>query len=199
MEHKSVKEFSVKTISVCGFRGAMMALRLPFGLGERSTTNSDVVVDSVASGNDTPHQSIETTEFVCFHQKDYERAVNLVTAGDEHAKVLRGVVVWCEVNAPRYWWQEMATYRIGVECLSSESTMHIQGKNLSTDELVEMKENLREDTMQKRVLMLSYQTLRRIYYQRRNHRLPQWHTFCDWIVTLPFAEDLIIGKKKVEE
>ena len=54
-----------------------------------------------------------------------------------------------------------------------------------------MKSKLTEGTMQKRVWMLSYQTLRRIYFQRRNHRLPHWRKFCEWIKTLPFAEELI--------
>lgn len=36
-----------------------------------------------------------------------------------------------------------------------------------------------------------YATLRNIYFQRRNHRLPEWHDFCDWIKTLPYAEELI--------
>ena len=99
--------------------------------------------------------------------------------------------MWCEINAPRYWWQEMDTYRVGAERLSSESTMHIEGKGLSEEELIEMKENLTEGHMQKRVWMFSYQTLRRIYIQRKNHRLPQWRTFCQWIETLPFAENFI--------
>ena len=73
----------------------------------------------------------------------------------------------------------------------SESTMHIQGKGLSTEDLVRMKENLTEGTEQKRIYYFSYQTLRRIYRQRRNHRLPVWHTFCEWVESLPFAKELI--------
>jgi len=47
---------------------------------------------------------------------------------------------------------------------------------------------------QKRTLMLNYEVLANIYYWRLNHKLDEWHTFCDWIRTLPYA-DLIIGKK----
>jgi hypothetical protein len=73
--------------------------------------------------------------------------------------------------------------------------MHIQGKGLSTEELVKMKDELKEGTMQKRVEYFSYQTLRRIYKQRRNHRLPHWHIFCSWIEKLPFANELILIEK----
>jgi hypothetical protein len=70
--------------------------------------------------------------------------------------------------------------------------MHIQGKGLSTEELVRMKDKLEEGTMQKRIEAFSYQTLRRIYKQRRNHRLPHWQEFTKWIEGLPFAKELIL-------
>ena len=40
----------------------------------------------------------------------------------------------------------------------------------------------------------NYRQLKTIYQQRKNHRLPEWRDFCDWIETLPYAE-LIIGGK----
>ena len=45
--------------------------------------------------------------------------------------------------------------------------------------------------MQKRTIDLNYQTLRRIYFARRNHKLDEWHMFCDWIKTLDYGEELI--------
>ena len=48
---------------------------------------------------------------------------------------------------------------------------------------------------QKRTVMLNYEVLANIYKSRRNHKLDEWHTFCDWIESLPYAE-LIIGEKK---
>ena len=44
-------------------------------------------------------------------------------------------------------------------------------------------------------MITNYRCLKNIYRQRRNHRLPDWHVFCDWIETLPMANELIIGKK----
>ena len=51
---------------------------------------------------------------------------------------------------------------------------------------------LPESYMQKRTIDLNYQTLRRIYFARKNHKLDEWHKFCDWIKELPYAEELII-------
>lgn len=45
---------------------------------------------------------------------------------------------------------------------------------------------------QKRTVMLNYEVLVNIYHSRKNHKLDEWHTFCDWIKSLPYA-DLIIG------
>ena len=44
---------------------------------------------------------------------------------------------------------------------------------------------------QRRTWDLNYAVLRNIYHARRNHKIDEWHTLCDWIETLPYAEDLI--------
>lgn len=41
---------------------------------------------------------------------------------------------------------------------------------------------------QKRTVMLNYEVLANIYKSRRNHKLDEWHTFCDWIEGLPYSE-----------
>ena len=45
---------------------------------------------------------------------------------------------------------------------------------------------------QRRTVMLNYEVLANIYKSRRNHKLDEWHTFCDWIESLPYSE-LITG------
>ena len=46
---------------------------------------------------------------------------------------------------------------------------------------------------QMRTCTMNYETLVNIYYARKNHKLEEWHTFCDWIRTLPYADQLILG------
>ena len=192
--HSSVENFSVKTIEFGGLGAALKALRLPFGKECRSEVKDGMSVAIVDDG-------FENGVWVFYglqcrlNNDDKKLLSTLVKRGDEHAKVLRGVVVWCEINAPLYWWKEMDTYRVGAERLSSESSMHIQGRGLSEEELLELQENMPCGTMQKRIWMFSYQTLRRIYFQRRDHRLPQWRKFCGWIKTLPFANEFIICER----
>ena len=45
--------------------------------------------------------------------------------------------------------------------------------------------------LQKRTVTMSYANLRNIYFQRKNHKLKEWHEFCDWIDTLPYSTELI--------
>jgi hypothetical protein len=172
----------IKTLEIAGFGAALQALRLPFGKDCRSVVHS-------AWDSTSEEIAYKTTIFV--DSKDLHLMSVLTKQGDEHAKVVRGIMVYAEINAPRYWWQEMDTYRIGTDRLSSESTMHIQGRGMSEEELLKMKSDLTEGTMQKRVQVFSYQTLRRIYFQRRSHRLPHWREFCQWIESLPLASELI--------
>ena len=48
---------------------------------------------------------------------------------------------------------------------------------------------------QKRTVMLNYEVLANIYKSRRNHKLDEWHIFCDWIESLPYSE-MITGEEK---
>lgn len=188
MEAQASKHITIRTLEMAGFASAVQALRLPFGKECRSLATCTEKHDD-RKGIDEPF--FETTCVVDFEPKDIHLMGVLAKRGDEHAKVIRGIMVWAEIDAPRYWWQEMDTYRVGTDRLSSESTMHIQGKGMSEEELVAMKESLTEGTMQKRVQVFSYQTLRRIYFQRKNHRLPHWREFCHWVENLPFSGELI--------
>lgn len=50
---------------------------------------------------------------------------------------------------------------------------------------------------QKRTVMLNYEVLANIYKSRKNHKLDEWHTFCNWIEGLPYSE-LITGPNTKE-
>ena len=47
---------------------------------------------------------------------------------------------------------------------------------------------------QMRTVTMNYENLINIYYARRTHKLAEWHTLCDWILSLPYAKDLICIK-----
>ena len=51
---------------------------------------------------------------------------------------------------------------------------------------------LPESWLQKRTITMSYENILNMYQQRKNHKLTEWSkSFCDWVKTLPYAEELI--------
>ncbi len=50
---------------------------------------------------------------------------------------------------------------------------------------------------QMRTCSLNYETLVNIYYARRNHKLDEWHVFCEWIRNLPYGRELIAAEDDV--
>lgn len=178
----------ITALEISGILPSLLAMRLP----KRSKPHSNVCFTGI---NDC--QAVQGGYTINEHKvtfvanADLELAQRLVKAGDEHAKAIRGILVWVEITAPIYWWREMETYRAGRERLSCESTMHIDCKGLTGEQLVQAKSAMPMGKAQTAIDVYSYQCLRRIYHQRKHHRLPQWQQFCQWIESLPFAQQLI--------
>ena len=97
---------SFQTIEVAGFLPAIAGMRHPLKSYNKADSKHD------EEGN------------IRIGKNDYDLARRLCQAGSpEHAKFLRQIQVWVNITAPRFWWAEEATYKIGtVE--NSQSTMH---------------------------------------------------------------------------
>lgn len=131
-------------------------------------------------------------------------ASRLCDKGNGHNKFLESIAVWLDIHAPRYWWQQFDTYRLGMT-KQSESTMHtmlsqplsasdFEGEIcqetiarlntlLEQGEFLRLKRELPESFLQRRVVCTNYQTIRRIVSQRARHSLPEWQVFCDTLHT----------------
>ena len=139
--------------------------------------------------------------------------VKCAQRGNGEDKFLRMIQIWADVTAPRFWWAEFDTYKVGTVALS-ESTMHTLGKRQLTPEDFEtpilaieldtLNSALRSDNaidfnkgmlpegfLQRRIVNFNYAVFANMIRQRRNHRLPQWHYFLNKIYYgLPFLEFL---------
>lgn len=199
MNHSKISLMSrlnIKTLEVSGFASTLAAVHLPMGKDPVYYPKFDLDIYPIEEGK--PLQ-IFTSGHIKMTEKEFKLLSRLVQSGDQHSKCIRGIQVGVMISAPIWFYRELETYRIGRERLSSESTMHIECKKLSGDELMEAKDKIEMGHIQRTVDTISYQTLRRIYFQRRNHRLPLWREFCDWIETLPFAKELITITKDERE
>jgi hypothetical protein len=195
----------IKIIKQPDFSDSICAVGLPVNNKIGSEIYSDLAIN------------INNVDFV---DNAINRLSRLVVAGTDHSKAIRGTNVTFLIEAPRYWWQEFDTYRIGTNTLSSTSTMHkISSRPLTLDDfegrivnesvlyvinraitddklssqerLLIIKRNLPESYLQTRIVNINYQALRNIYFQRKLHRLPEWRIFCQEIESLPYAELLI--------
>ena len=81
--------------------------------------------------------------------------------------------------------------KVVIESLNNYRKMYLATKDKK--DWWQMIQLLPSSYNQRRTVMLNYEVLANIYKSRRNHKLDEWHTFCDWIESLPYSE-LIIGK-----
>lgn len=79
-----------------------------------------------------------------------------------------------------------------VEKLETIRLRYLETK--SKDDWYDMIQLLPSSYQQMRTLTFNYETLVNIYRSRRNHKLAEWHIFCDWIEGLPYAKELILGE-----
>lgn len=156
----------------------------------------------------------------------FKRGIKLGSApiGSGHDKFLRGIRVQMDIIAPRYFWQEWDTYHFN-ESISSQSTMHRITK-FNIDQMVNsyvdpvvlerfkelikeyndnpvlenfliVKSNVPEGLEVGRGIDTNYASIKTMYSQRKNHRLPEWSVvFKEWAEGLPYFQELCIGVNK---
>ena len=67
-------------------------------------------------------------------------------------------------------------------------------KNKDKDVWYAMIQLLPSSYNQMRTCTMTYENLRNMYHSRKKHKLDEWHTFCEWVETLPYAKELIVGE-----
>lgn len=124
---------------VSGFEAAIRGMRNPMNSWEKS--DSGYCGDIHCS--DCPHEAeAEQADGYCYRsltnfvvgKQDLQLMEKLANAGNDHSKFLRMINVTVDITAPRYWWTEMDTYKVGT-VRNSCSTMHkIHEKEFTLDD-----------------------------------------------------------------
>ena len=145
--------------------------------------------------------------------------------GMGHDQMLTGIRVNFDLTFSNKAWVELERYRF-IEFVSSQSTMHRLSKmDLSKqyNEYVDLRiVNIMQELKDKynnthdkedylrllysnpagfeltARLTTNYRSLKTVYSQRRNHSLPDWKMFCDWILTLPKFKTLCLGEAEAK-
>lgn len=228
----------IENTEVFGWEAAIRGMRNPCNSWDKSDSGLQVMnKDDVEFGYEPNYEYV-------VGENDLDLMKRLSKAGSDHAKYLRMINVTCDITAPRYWWIEYDTYKVGTVA-NSTSTMHtihtreftlddfstehlVDGAVLVLNELLEAlneardvyinyDEYAKEDKLghcitdkkqvwwqiiqllpasynQKRTIQLNYQVLKNMYHARKKHKLDEWHTFCDWVETLPYAKEIICSQ-----
>ena len=135
-----------------------------------------------------------------------KRAPLLAPMGGGHNKFIRQIIIWLDIEAPRSFWSEFDTYKVGTVA-NSESTMHTLAKRAPTYEdfeqgtsratidcfikqwpelkvdITSLKENLPEGYLQRRLVTMNYDNVRNILQQRSNHRYKRWNSFIEQLTS----------------
>ena len=167
--------------------------------------------------SDTTSKDSEITKTV--------RKLGAMERGSGHDNFLHGILVSFDLTCSNKMWVEFERYHFA-DIVSGQSTMHRISQLLEGDapfnnhvdwivrhRVFELAKIYNRDQTTENYLNLlysipsgleltdhivtNYGQLKTMWYQRHNHRLPEWRTFCDWILTLPkFSELTGIEKEK---
>lgn len=141
--------------------------------------------------------------------------------GEGHDNFLNGIVVQFDLAFTKQAWSEAERYHF-LDFVSSQSTMHRITKFDLDNSYIEFTDEFMIKRMKELVeeynsnptpenylkviysnpcgfrltarMTTNYRQLKTIYYQRKNHRLPEWKAFCKWLETLPYFNELVLAK-----
>lgn len=235
----------IENTEVFGWEAAIRGMRNPMNSWDKSDSGNcgQVLCEKCRFYDAHGEYKCNITPIYCDYvlgDIDLKLMKSLSKAGSDHAKFLRMINVTCDITAPRYFWEQFSTYRVGV-VQNSTSTMHtIHKRNFVPEdfsweylvdeddgeeyyidpcELVieelnrcrkmyeatklkkywyQMIQMLPQSYNQKRTVQLNYQVLKSMYFARKDHKLDEWRTLCDWMLTLPYFREVIIQDGSME-
>ena len=213
----------IERIHIFGFLPALRGMRNPMESWGKSDSFFNRPYDK-----DWPWDtSIDVPEGPEIGEKDLELCLKLIKAGGAHRKFLRQIIVWWDITIPRAIWQELDTYKVST-VRNSCSTMHklgsrdlepqdfqnglidmeqlklinMHGAHYRTEKtpanLHALKMQLTEAFLQMATYTFSYETALHIWYDRHDHRMPEWsgpEGICEWITRLPYMDKFIKAGK----
>lgn len=209
----------IQNTEVHGWEATIRGMRSPMNSWEKSDSCVYYTNDEYSPFGDKYGENVK------IGQNDLTLMKKLVNAGSDHSKFMRMINVTCDITAPRYWWTEFDTYKVGT-VRDSCSTMHtihkesFTAKDFSFDkstvvvfgnetgEILKLLNKVRDlyiktndksywrtliqllpqSYNQRATVQLNYQVLRNMYHARKNHKLDEWRSFCEWVKDeLPYS------------
>lgn len=165
---------------IFNFNGALRGMRNPKDSWDKGDSHYCQMDDNV----DCPDCKLKDKncglcDFYVIGKNDMKLAKTLIKAGKEHRKFLRQIMVCVDITAPRYWWSEFDTYKVGTTA-NSCSTMHKLDTYPITRDMFEVDEYFpHNDSMYNTIEMLEWlrneynKTKDVKYFRAMKQRLPE--------------------------
>lgn len=111
----------ISNTKIAGFVPAIRGMRNSFNSHEKSDT---AFYDFETTYYPVPHKDDPCVlDDINIGEADKKLCMKLIQAKEPHCKFRRMIQVWCDINAPLFWWKQYDTYKVGTVA-NSESTMH---------------------------------------------------------------------------
>ena len=196
-----------------------------FELADRYNVTNAKVYDMESSIKASKYPMAIDTEAMTGDIVERTRRLGSSRKGEGHDQFLTGIIVNFDLTFSNKGWVELERYRF-MNFVSSQSTMHritrfefdaqcneyvhegvreiLKGlieeynANPSAEKYLEILNSNPAGFQLTARLTTNYRQLKTIYAQRKNHRLPEWRTFCQWIEELPYFKELTMHDKGEE-
>lgn len=113
---------NIFAVHVDGFEPALRGMRNPMNSWAKSDSGYWCSMCKYRQCQTCGYDAHQRNQYVV-GPNDEELAKRLILAGSDHRKFLRQIIVWCDIEAPLFWWKEFDTYKVGTVA-NSCSTMH---------------------------------------------------------------------------
>lgn len=196
----------IENIDVYGWEPAIRGMRNPMNSWEKSDSCECSIEEmeyskclTSCTESEIPEKCINC-KGVYLGKNDLKLMQSLSKAGTDHSKFLRMIVVTMDITAPQFWWAEADTiYEIAYAkdvfikvrsvCEGLRKDFNETGNKKYWRALIEL---LPEGYNMRATVQLNYQVLKNMYFARKDHKLDEWHTFCEEVEKLPYFKEICI-------
>lgn len=206
----------VKTIGISGFEGAIRGMRMPFESFDKSDSGNEYF-DNRAFTFVIGSNDMALCKKLIKGGSEHRKFMRMIHV---QAEVKAPRYWWSEADTYKYitknssstmhlitkrelsindFSREGGASTGALESIIDTLNMLIRCYNFSSDAglkqqwFMTIKQLLPESFNQLRMIDTNYECLLSIYNQRKNHRLPEWKEFCNWIESLPYMKEFIDG------
>ena len=206
----------IENVQVFGFQAAIRGMRNPKNSWSKSDSTFEMSTDDVgvqtidlgpadlklasALANSGPddgkflrmiHVQLDVTAPLYWHKEADQYKVGTVTDSCSTMHKIHSKEFTLDDFSHEHLYSPLHDLKPTVDLLNVYRERFLETKD--KEEWGQLSKLLSSSYNQRRTWDLNYAVLRNIYHARRNHKIDEWHTLCDWIETLPYAKDLICG------